>query len=48
MADKVKHTITIDPTLLKEIKFIAVKDDKRYGEVVEEALKEYLAKHRKK
>ncbi|MBF0571162.1 MAG: hypothetical protein HQL12_04755 [Candidatus Omnitrophica bacterium] len=47
MADKIKHTITVDPDLIKEIKLYAVKEDKTYGEVVEQALKEFLAKHKK-
>lgn len=48
MADKVKHTITIDPALLKEIKLLAVKKDMRYGELVEEALRDYHSKHKGK
>ncbi len=47
MADKIRHTITVDPDLIKEIKLIAVKSDRSYGEVVQEALEEYLKKHKK-
>ena len=47
MADKIKHTITVDPDLIKEIKLYAVKEDMTYGEVVEKALQEFLIKHKK-
>lgn len=45
--DKIKHTITVDPDLIKEIKLYAVKNDNTYGEIVEKALEEFLEKHRK-
>jgi len=47
MADKVRHTITVDPDLIKEIKLYAIKEDLSYGEVVEKALEEFLQKHKK-
>ena len=47
MADKIRHTITVDPDLIKEIKLYAIKEDMSYGEVVEQALKEFLQKHKK-
>ena len=47
MKDKIKHTITVDPDLIKEIKLYAVREDKTYGEVVEKALQEFLEKHKK-
>ena len=44
---KVKHTITIDPVLLKEIKLLAVRKDIRYGQAIEEAVRDYILKHNK-
>jgi len=44
--DKIKHTITVDPDLIKEVKIYAIKRNLTYGEVVEKALLEFLEKHR--
>jgi hypothetical protein len=46
--EKVKHTITIKPDLLKELKLLAVKKDMRYGEAIEESICDYLQKHKQK
>ncbi len=39
---KVKHTITVEQELIKDVKILAIKAGKSYGEVIEEALRQYL------
>lgn len=44
---KIKHTITIDPSVLKELKHLAIELDQSYSEVIEQAIKEHLKKNQK-
>jgi len=44
--DRIKHTITIERELIKEVKMYAVMNDSSYSDVIEKAVIEYLQRRK--